>query len=62
MNNKLSILLDDAIDEYNERVCEDNRIYLWDILNEMDDLTNDKEVLRVITEIVYKTVTLKAGA
>lgn len=62
MNNKLSILLEDAIDEYNEEVSECGRIYRWDILNEMNDLTDDHEVFKVITAIVYETVKLKAGA
>ncbi len=62
MNNELSILLEDAIDNYNEQVCEDDRLYWWDILNEISDLTDDEEVLRVIMAIDNETVKLKAGA
>lgn len=61
MNNELSILLEDAIDNYNEEVCEDNRLYWWDILNEMSDLTDDEQVLRVIVAIENETEKLKAG-
>ena len=62
MNNELSILLEDAIDNYNEQVNEDNRLYWWDIINEMTDLTDDEQVLRVIMAIENETVKLKAGA
>lgn len=62
MNNELSILLEDAIDNYNEKVNEDDRLYWWDILNEINDLTDDEEVLRVIVAIENETSRLKAGA
>ena len=62
MNNELSILLEDAIDNYNEEVNEDDRLYWWDILNEINDLTDDEQVLRVIVEIENETSRLKAGA
>ena len=62
MNNELSILLDDAIDNYNEQVNEDDRLYWWDILNEMNDLTDDDEVMQVIRMIENQTIRLKAGA
>ncbi len=62
MNNELSILLDDAIDNYNEQVDEDNRLYWWDILNEINDLTDDEEILQIITTIENETVKRKAGA
>ena len=62
MNNELTILLDNAIDNYNEQVDEDNRLYWWDILNEMNNLTDDKEVLRVIRTIENETAKLQTGA
>ena len=62
MNNELSILLDDAIDNYNEQVDEDNRLYWWDILNEINDLTDDEEILQIIKTIEDETVKVKAGA
>ena len=55
MNLTLAQALEDAIDNYNEEVNEDGRIYWWDILNEMHDLTDDDEVLRVIMAIERET-------
>jgi hypothetical protein len=48
MNTEISHELEEAIDIYNDGVDEDERIYWWDVLNEMNDLTDDAEVIRVI--------------
>ena len=62
MNIELSHELEEAIDNYNETVCEDERIYWWDVLNEINDLTDDEEVLQVIQEIENRTSRMAAGA
>lgn len=48
MNMELAHELEEAIDIYNDGVEEENHIFWWDILNEMNDLTDDAEVIRVI--------------
>lgn len=55
MNIELSHELEEAIDIYNDGADEDERIYWWDILNEMNDLTDDAEVIRVIELIKAET-------
>lgn len=51
MNLELAHELEEAIDIYNDGVDEENHIFWWDILNEMNDLTDDEEVIRVIEMI-----------
>ena len=51
MNKDLEIALDDAIDTYNEYVSEEQHLWWWDVLNEIRDLSDDDEVLRVIIGI-----------
>lgn len=51
MNLELAHELEEAIDIYNDGVEEENHIFWWDILNEMNDLTDDAEVMRVIEMI-----------
>lgn len=51
MNTELAHELEEAIDIYNDGVDEDDRIYWWDILNEINDMTDDAEVIRVIEMI-----------
>ena len=48
MNLELAHELEEAIDIYNDGVEEENHIFWWDIVNEMNDLTDDAEVMRVI--------------
>lgn len=55
MNTELSHELEEAIDIYNDGVDEDDRLYWWDVLNEMNDLTDDAEVIRVIELIKAET-------
>ena len=55
MNIELAHELEEAIDIYNDGVDEDERIYWWDILNEINDMTDDEEVIRVIEEIKSET-------
>lgn len=57
---ELCAMLEDAIDNYNETVCEDERIYWWDVLNEINDLTDDEEVMQVILDIESRTKKQKA--
>lgn len=51
MNENLAVMLEDAIDNYNDMVCEDDYLYWWDVINEMDDMTDDEEVLEIISQI-----------
>lgn len=59
MNKELEILLDEAIDNYNEEVNEDQHLWWWDVLNEIRDLSDDDEVLRVIIGIEKATEKLQ---
>lgn len=51
MNENLAVMLEDAIDNYNDMVCEDEYLYWWDVINEMDDMTDDAEVMEIISQI-----------
>ena len=62
MNMELAHELEEAIDIYNDGVDEDERIYWWDILKEMNDLTDDAEVIRVIEMIKAETEKTMARA
>ena len=62
MNTKLVRELEYAIDIYNDGVDEDDYIYWWDILNEMNDLTDDAEVSKVIREIKREAERITARA
>ena len=62
MNTKLVRELEYAIDIYNDGVDEDDYIYWWDILNEMNDLTDDAEVSKVIAEIKREAERIMARA
>lgn len=62
MNTKLARELEYAIDIYNDGVEEENHIFWWDILNEMNDLTDDAEVIRVIEMIKAETEKTMARA
>lgn len=59
MNKELEILLDEAIDNYNEEVSEDQHLWWWDVLNEIRDLSDDDEVIRVIIGIEKATEKLQ---
>ena len=59
MNKELEILLDEAIDNYNEEVNEDQHLWWWDVLNEIKDLSDDDEVIRVIISIEKETEKLQ---
>lgn len=59
MNKELGIALNEVIDEYNEYVNEEQHLWWWDVLNEMRDLSDDDEVIRVIIAIERATEKLK---
>lgn len=59
MNKELEVLLDDAIDNYNEMVSEDERLWWWDVLNSINDLSNDEDVIRTIIGIEKATEKLQ---
>lgn len=59
MNKELEIALDEAIDNYNEEVNEDQHLWWWDVLNEIRDLSDDDEVIRVIIGIEKATEKLQ---
>ena len=59
MNKELEILLDEAIDNYNEEVSEEKHLWWWDVLNEIKDLSDDDEVIRVIISIEKETEKLQ---
>lgn len=59
MNMELCEALENAIDEYNELVNENSRLYWWDVLNEINNMTDDDEVIRVIIGIEKETEKLQ---
>lgn len=59
MNKELENALDEAIDNYNEEVNEDQHLWWWDVLNEIKDLSDDDEVIRVIIGIEKATEKLQ---
>jgi hypothetical protein len=59
MNKELEMLLDDAIDNYNELVSEEERLWWWDVLNSINDLSNDEDVIRTIIGIEKLTEKLQ---
>lgn len=59
MNMELCEALENAIDEYNEYVTEDSRLYWWDVLNGITDMTDDDEVIRIIIGIEKQTEKLQ---
>jgi hypothetical protein len=59
MNKELENALDEAIDNYNEEVNEDQHLWWWDVLNEIRDLSDDDEVIRVIIGIEKATEKLQ---
>lgn len=62
MNKELEILLDEAIDNYNEQVSEDQHLWWWDVLNSINDLSNDEDVIRTIIGIEKATEKLQRKA
>jgi hypothetical protein len=59
MNKELEVLLDEAIDAYNEEVSEDQHLWWLDVLNEIRDASDDDEVIRVIIGIEKATEKLQ---
>lgn len=59
MNKELEILLDEAIDNYNELVSEAEHLWWWDVLNSINDLSNDEDVIRTIIGIEKLTEKLQ---
>lgn len=59
MNMKLAQELEYVIDRYNDEVEEENYLYWWDVINEMHDMTDDEEVIRVIISIERETERLQ---
>lgn len=59
MNKELEAVLNDAIDAYNEEVMEAEYIWWWDVINNIKDLTDDDEVIRIIIAIERMTEKLQ---
>lgn len=59
MNKELEVLLDEAIDNYNELVSEADHLWWWDVLNSINDLSNDEDVIRTIIGIEKLTEKLQ---
>lgn len=60
MNKELVKALCEAIDNFNEYSDENNQLYWWDIVNNIKDIADDEEVLRVIITIENETSKLAA--
>lgn len=59
MNKELEAVLNDAIDAYNEEVEEAEYLWWWDVINNIKDLTDDDEVIRIIIAIERMTEKLQ---
>lgn len=59
MNNELCRLLNEAVENHNDYADDDNFLYWWDVLNEIEDMTDDAEVMDMIARIDRETERMK---
>ena len=59
MNNELCRLLNEAVENHNDYADDDNFLYWWDVLNEIEDMTDDEEVMDLISQIDRETERMK---
>lgn len=59
MNNELCRLLNEAVENHNDYADDDNFLYWWDVLNEIEDMTDDAEVMDLIARIDRETERMK---
>lgn len=59
MNNELCRLLNEAVENHNDYADDDNFLYWWDVLNEIEDMTDDEEVMDLIARIDRETERMK---
>lgn len=59
MNNELCRLLNEAVENHNDYAEESNFLYWWDVLNEIEDMTDDEEVMDLIARIDRETERMK---
>lgn len=55
MNNELCRLLNEAVENHNDYADESNFLYWWDVLNEIEDMTDDEAVMEIISSIQMET-------
>lgn len=55
MNNELCRLLNEAVENHNDYADDSNFLYWWDVLNEIEDMTDDEEVMDLIARIDRET-------
>lgn len=59
MNKELCRLLNEAVENHNDYADESNFLYWWDVLNEIEDMTDDEEVMELIARIDRETERMK---
>ena len=59
MNNELCRLLNEAVENHNDYAEDSNFLYWWDVLNEIEDMTDDAEVMDLIARIDRETERMK---
>lgn len=59
MNNELCRLLNEAVENHNDYADDSNFLYWWDVLNEIEDMTDDEEVMELIARIDRETERMK---
>ena len=59
MNNELCRLLNEAVENHNDYADDSNFLYWWDVLNEIEDMTDDAEVMDLIARIDRETERMK---
>jgi hypothetical protein len=51
--------LNEAVENHNDYADDDNFLYWWDVLNEIEDMTDDAEVMDLIARIDRETERMK---
>ena len=59
MNSELCRLLNEAVENHNDYADDSNFLYWWDVLNEIEDMTDDEEVMDLIARIDRETERMK---
>ena len=55
MNKELCRLLNEAVENHNDYADESSFLYWWDVLNEIEDMTDDEAVMELIARIENNT-------
>ena len=51
--------MNEAVENHNDYADDSNFLYWWDVLNEIEDMTDDEEVMDLIARIDRETERMK---